>query len=209
MTSTGRSKNATRTIQATLRRRAFIDYLYFTDYETTDPAAYPTAEQQQRSCAWAQANCAEYYYAGRDTSCTDINFASVDTINGPLHSNDAILICGSPTFTGNVTTSYQPTSGNRWRGNGSCTNSPSFKPGDPKYSDPLTMPPNNVSIKADADKSLGGEGCLFTGPTSITLNSNGTMTVVSPFTKASATTRTIASAAPWPRRPRSPCRPTA
>ena len=50
------------------------------------------------------------------------------------------------------------------------------------------MPPSNVAIKADADKSLGGDGCLFTGPTSITLNSAGTMTVVSPYTKSGATT---------------------
>ena len=48
LTSTGRAGKATRTIQATLRRHAFIDYLYFTDYETTDPDAYPTADQQQR-----------------------------------------------------------------------------------------------------------------------------------------------------------------
>ncbi len=35
--STGKAANVTRTVQATLRRRAFIDYLYFTDYETLGP----------------------------------------------------------------------------------------------------------------------------------------------------------------------------
>ncbi len=190
VTATGRSRNATRTIQATVRRHSFIDYLYFTDYETTDPALYPTGSNSNSS-AWAQTNCALHYYEGRNSSCTDINFADGDTINGPLHTNDALLICGAPQFLGAVTTSWQPSSGNRWRanGSGSCTpNTPSFKPGDPKFAQPLTMPPNNVTIKADADKSLGGTGCLFTGPTSITLNSAGTMTVVSPFTKATATT---------------------
>ena len=44
------------------------------------------------------------------------------------------------------------------------------------------MPPNNIAIKADADSALGGTGCLYTGPTAITLNSDGTMTVVSPGT---------------------------
>ena len=48
------------------------------------------------------------------------------------------------------------------------------------------MPPSNLAIKVKADASLGGAGCLFTGPTSITLNAAGTMTVVSPFTKAAA-----------------------
>jgi hypothetical protein len=188
VSSTGRSGNATRTVQATLRRRSFLDYLYFTDYETADPALYPFAGSSQ-SASWAQTNCAKHYYEGRNTNCIDINFADGDTINGPLHSNDAILVCGSPDFAGDVTTSWQPSSGNRWRGNGGCSNHPTFKPGDPKYADPLTMPPNNVAIKSEADKSLGGTGCLFTGPTAITLNSDGTMTVVSPLTKASATSK--------------------
>ena len=38
--STGKAANVTRTVQATFRRRSFIDFLYFTDYETKDPAAY-------------------------------------------------------------------------------------------------------------------------------------------------------------------------
>ena len=33
--------------------------------------------------------------------------SSGDVINGPLHSNDAILLCGGPTFNGKVTTSWQ------------------------------------------------------------------------------------------------------
>jgi Tfp pilus assembly protein PilX len=194
ITSTGRLNKVTRVIQTTLRRKAFIDYLYFTDFETKDPAAYGSGDDYTPT--EAQTRCSLYYYAGRDVDnrtdfsgdsdgdiCTDINFASVDVINGPLHSNDALLICGSPEFAGKTTTSWSPSSGNKWRANGSCSNSPDFLTGDPKYADPLTMPPSNVGIKADADQTQLGTGCLFTGPTSITLNSTGTMTVVSPFTK--------------------------
>ncbi len=47
------------------------------------------------------------------------------------------------------------------------------------------MPPSNTSIKSKADQTLGGAGCLYTGPTSITFNSNGTMNVNSPLTKVS------------------------
>ena len=110
-------RNVTRTVQATLRRRSFIDYLYFTDYETKDPAAYDTAGDDYTPTQ-AQTYCAKRYYEGRDkagrvdfagdtdgNTCTEISFNSNDTINGPLHSNDAIRICGSPTFNGNVTTS--------------------------------------------------------------------------------------------------------
>jgi Tfp pilus assembly protein PilX len=189
--ATGKAANVTRTIQATIRRRSFIDYLYFTDYETVDPALYPTGSNNNNS-TWAQANCAVHYQDGRDSSCVDINFVSGDVINGPLHSNDAMLICGSPTFNGNVTTSYQGTGSpvKRYRSNtgGSCgSTNPTFaRSGDPKYADPLTMPPSNVAIKVKADATQGGTGCLFTGPTSITFNAAGTMTVASPYTVSGA-----------------------
>jgi Tfp pilus assembly protein PilX len=201
--SSGKAANVTRTVQATFRRRAFIDYLYFTDYETTDPAAYPVAGVNNNDDTWAQTNCAMHWYDPGDpptrvggppydnSHCVDINFVSGDVINGPLHSNDAILMCGSPTFNGKVTTSWQgagtPIKRYRVNGGGGCSGTPTFaNAGDPKYADPLTMPPSNLAIKVKADKSLGGAGCLFTGPTSITLNAAGTMTVVSPFTQASA-----------------------
>ena len=34
----------------------------------------------------------------RDGSCAEIQFADGDAINGPMHTNDDILICGTPTF---------------------------------------------------------------------------------------------------------------
>ncbi len=140
ITATGRSRGVTRTIQATLRRKAFIDYLYFTDYETKDPAAYDSGDDF--TPAEAQTYCAMRYYEGRDIagrvdfvgdtdgdSCTEISFATVDTVNGPLHSNDAIRICGDPTFNGNVTTSWNPATGNKWvNGGGSCGSGPVVQP---------------------------------------------------------------------------------
>lgn len=39
---TGRVGERMRTLEVTLRRRSFLDYLYFTDYETRPPAAYQT-----------------------------------------------------------------------------------------------------------------------------------------------------------------------
>jgi Tfp pilus assembly protein PilX len=204
ITATGRSRGVTRTIQATLRRKAFIDYLYFTDYETKDPAAYDSNDDYTPT--QAQTYCAKRYYEGRDVagrvdfvgdtdgnSCTEISFATVDTVNGPLHSNDAIRICGDPDFNGNVTTSWNPATGNKWvNGGGTCGSGPTFsRPGDPKYADPLTMPPSNIAIKADADVGLGGNGCLYTGPTAITLNSDGTMTVVSPGTLSRSSSSSV------------------
>jgi hypothetical protein len=193
VTSTGRVGEVTRSIDAALRRRNFLDFLYFTDLETKDPALYSTATDDY-TAAQAATYCAKRYYEGRDiagrvdfagdtdgNTCTEISFASVDVINGPLHSNDAIRISGNPTFLGDTSDSWDDPAGKRWWGPGP---SPSFLPGDPEYEDPLTMPPNNVEIKNEANGSLGGTGCLFTGPTAIRLNNDGTMDVVSPFSIA-------------------------
>jgi type II secretory pathway pseudopilin PulG len=188
MTSTGKVGNTKRTVQATLRRRTFIDYLYYTDYETLDPALYTGplfTGDTTYTPAQATTNCTTYAYAtpGRGSGCTEINFISADNVNGPLHSNDSFLVCGAPHFNGNTSTAWNKAAQPRYRVNSSCTgNNPVFaNPGDPKYLPTLAMPPSNSSIKTET--AAGKGGCLFTGPTSITLNSNGTMTTTSPFSK--------------------------
>lgn len=197
LTSTGRVGRTTRTVAATLRRRSFLDYLYFTDYETVDPALYTGTPFTP---AVAQTRCAKYYYGGfnnqRDVNgrsdftgdsdssgsyCSDINFISADTLNGPMHTNDAFLVCGSPNFLGDASTSWPGSGGLMYRVNSSCgAAAPVFaNPTDPQLLPPLTMPPSNSAIKSETAAGLGG--CLYTGPTRIRLNADGTMTVNSPF----------------------------
>jgi hypothetical protein len=179
LTVTGRVRDTDRRLRVTLRRRSFLDYLYFTDYETKDPAAY-VKPPDPFTPAEAQVNCAKHYYEGRHSSCTRIFFISQDEINGPLHSNDAINLSGSPDFNGDTTTSWNDPAGVRWLGlAGSPAEDPDFaNPGDPAYTAPLTMPPTNSALKTEA---LTGGGCVYTGPTQITLNSNGTMNVLNPW----------------------------
>ncbi len=198
LTSTGRVGNAARTVRVTLRRRSFLDYLYFTDYETTDPAMYtgtPFTPTQ------AQTYCALHYYGGlgnqRDEPsrvdftgdsdsggayCSDITFINTDKLNGPMHTNDAFMVCGNPQFLGDTSTSWNPTSGLKYRDNCPTSNPVFANPGDPVYSAPLTMPPTNSALKADTN--VGSGGCLYTGPTRIVLKSNGQVTVKSPFSKS-------------------------
>ncbi len=188
ITSTGKVGTTKRTVQATLRRRTFIDYLYYTDYETLDPALYTGplfTGDSTYTPAQATTNCTRYAYASptRGAGCTEINFISADQVNGPLHTNDSFLVCGQPRFNGNTSTSWNKASQPRYRTNTGCSNNtPVFaNPGDPKYLSNLAMPPSNSSIKAET--AAGKGGCIFTGPTSITLNNDGTMTVTSPFSK--------------------------
>ena len=197
LTSTGRVGDTTRTISVTLRHRSFLDYLYFTDFETVDPALYSGTPFTP---AQAQTYCSKYFYGGfgnqRDINgrsdfsgdsdasgsyCSDITFISNDTLNGPMHTNDAFLVCGTPKFLGDTSTSWTGASGKLFR-DGCPTSVPVFaNPADPKNLASLTMPPSNSALKAEVGP--GKNGCLYTGPTRIKLNSNGTMTVKSPFTK--------------------------
>ena len=83
-----------RSIIATLRRKSFIDFLYFTDFETLDPYAYGSGTFDP---TWAAANCMAYR-AQRSGSCQDPDFISTDSIDGPFKTNDSISVCGSPAF---------------------------------------------------------------------------------------------------------------
>ena len=190
--ATGRVGDVERSVETLLRRRSFLDYLYFTNYETLDPALY---DGSPLSASQAQALCSTYWYTGRDSRCTEINFVGEDEIRGPLHTNDAMLMCVQwynggygPYFEGETSTSYNPSNPPRWRRNtgSGCNNSqfPTFAvEGDPRYLAPLGMPPSNTSIKQQVDPLYTSTpGCLYTGPTKIRLNSNGTMTVLSPWT---------------------------
>jgi hypothetical protein len=178
LTSTGRVGNSARTVRVSLRRRSFLDYLYFTNYETIDPAMYTGSPFTP---AQAQTQCALYYYTGRNPSCSNIIFVSTDKLNGPMHTNDAFMVCGTPNFLGDTSTSWTGANGLMYR-DGCPTSHPVFaNPGDPAYAVPLTMPPSDTSIKLQTAAGTGG--CLYTGPTRIKLLANGTMTVKSPFSK--------------------------
>lgn len=177
--ATGRVGNETRSIVADLKQQGFIDFLYFTDYEVSDPtASNPTSTL----------DCAKHAYdpGGRPSGCNPIYFGGYDTIKGPVHSNDMISTNGAANFQGKVTTAYKATSGPNYNKTGSGT--PTFKyAGDPQNTGSIGMPPTNSQLKKETRTDLPAEvpvtGCLYTGPTKITFNDNGTMTVVSPWTK--------------------------
>jgi hypothetical protein len=96
---TGRAttdRTAKRSIVATFKREGFLKFVYFTDQENRDPQAETSAAARTAQ----QTNCVNRKRASRaGRGCVDISFASTDTINGPLHTNDeSVLLCGSTTF---------------------------------------------------------------------------------------------------------------
>ncbi|MFF9565289.1 hypothetical protein ACF1AJ_18220 [Leifsonia sp. NPDC014704] len=178
--STGKVGTTTRSIVVNLKQQGFIDFLYFTDYEIQDPDL--SGDPQ---------TCVKYYWAGRGSGCSEIAFGNGDVVNGPVHSNDAIRVCDAE-FTQSVTTAYNPTSGKRYiakdsNGN-TCTGQKFDDPTAPTYSPVVGMPPTNAAMKNEVRSDLPIDvprpGCLYTGPTSIVYNSDGTMTIRSPWTKS-------------------------
>ncbi|HEY1778800.1 MAG TPA: hypothetical protein VGG41_21765 [Solirubrobacteraceae bacterium] len=86
--STGHSGNVTRTIVAQYKPPSFLNYVYYTDYETLDPSAQ----------SGDPSDC-EVHYPNRGSDCGGaISFITGDSINGPVHSEDTLAICGNPVF---------------------------------------------------------------------------------------------------------------
>src|SRR5207249_624728 len=75
-----------------------------------------------------------------------------------------------------------------WLNPASCTNAPTFnRTGDPSSGANLALPPGNTALKNQANPAVGGTGCMYTGPTTITLRvvgGVGKMDVVSPRTRS-------------------------
>lgn len=179
--STGKVGNETQSIVADLKQSGFIDFLYYTTYEIMDPDIADT----RCTSGWSG------YVSGgtvrHGNYCTEIQFAAADVLDGKVHSNDIMRICSS-TFKKKVTTSTKITSPQYVD---TCsTNATFLDPANagrtiPRVPD-MDIPPTNseMQIEARVDvPEVTRPGCMYTGPTSITFNSDGTVTVVSPWTK--------------------------
>jgi hypothetical protein len=192
-----------RSIVATFKRRGFLDYVYFTDFETSSPKWFLRnsrgADTQQSPApaagsrkidAWAEAECVKYYrhggqraaYTGGQykngntwttinpaASCGEVQFVTGDKQSGPFHTNDEILVCGTPSFGRKPADDIEVSapdgipggvgSASGWRncGNGApSVNDPTDTTPDPNLgtwrmgSPKVEMPPSNTSLKSQA-----------------------------------------------------------
>jgi Tfp pilus assembly protein PilX len=197
ITSTGKVGTKRRTVKSSIRRNGFLDDMYFTNFETKDWSIYD-ADLDGHDAAWAQNNCADKYWDARSTTaarnggCSQIQFAS-DTLDGPVHSNDAILICNDAIFRKQITTAFignGTTTNHTYRTN-NCSNPNTnryppagtvFSPGVPRTTASVTMPATNVSLKSFTDATASPRGCLYSGPTKIIIKGSQ-IKVTSPWTK--------------------------
>lgn len=176
--ATGYSGDSKQSIVATFKRASFLDYLYFTQLETSDPVTYGNAA----TIAGAYQQCTKTIAQGRWNSpipnsggqyCDIIVFPNWDDINGPLHTNDALVTCGSPDFgrtSSDVIEVSSPPQG--WYRASGCTGNPDFIGTFVTNAPVLTPPPTNGQLSTVAQQG----GARYTGQTRIVL-SGGNMSV--------------------------------
>jgi Tfp pilus assembly protein PilX len=180
---TGRAGKSTRTLVANVKPDGFSNYLYWTDYESGDPDI--TGENCNN--VYQNANFSAPPIGGKPV-CGRIQFQDGDVLNGPIRSNDVMLVCGG-TFMKTVQSAVGTT-------DSGCSpkRTPSYQYYDGyqpevvgSYTPPSTISAGRDRMYSDDPTVSGttpGTGCLYTGPTQITFTGNGTMKVRSPLTLA-------------------------
>lgn len=160
--STGRSRGVRRSIVASFRRSSFLDFLYFTDLETSDPQTYAT--QAQRDAADEYCKVPRAQRQGR--GCREITFPDFDAIRGPLHTNDDLLTCGSPDFGREGRSDRIEIHGpaaNGWTAGNGCGGQPAFHGTKVHRAPHLAMPTSNAALEGVAEAG----GLVFEGATTI------------------------------------------
>jgi type II secretory pathway pseudopilin PulG len=176
--STGFVGKSKASIVTTFKRPSFLDYMYFTQLETSDPVSYGYANPSEELTG-AYEQCELTYEQGRydddipgtDDECNVISFISSDDIKGPLHTNDALAICGDPELGRSVTDKIEM--GMKSPGwYPSCSGSDPIFKGTPVPSAPVLLPPPTNSKLAE----IALPQFRYTGQVRICL-SNTSMTV--------------------------------
>ncbi len=177
----------------------FLTHLFWSNYESTVPAA-----GQTQDCTYDWNND----YQGPDitqpgnfnsSNCSAVYFGPHDVLYGPIYTNDSIYVYGQPNFGSNsnpqTVTTHDPhclfvDPIDNVGSPPACSNAPSYvgaynqsTSSDNAPFEPL--PSTDSALASIAARS----GCLYSGPTTITLSNSGTteyMTVTSPDTPYSS-----------------------
>jgi hypothetical protein len=101
--STGFAAKSKVSLVATFKRPSFLDYVYFTQFETSDPIIYASSSWLKAAYERCERTIQEGRYSTSITGssgkyCNVISFINGEEIDGPLHTNDAFVVCGSPVF---------------------------------------------------------------------------------------------------------------
>jgi hypothetical protein len=152
--STGYAGKDKRSLIATFGVDGFLDYIYYTNYEDEDPQLHGYSTE-----------CKEYHEerVEHHTNCGgNIEFAPEDAVKGPMHTNDAALVCGSAEFgrKGHVPADKVEINGGIY--SEGCTPEPVFNPSVPPkgyiVGEPLIPPESDSSLEAYVESGYEFEG---------------------------------------------------
>lgn len=173
--------------QQTFQRRTFLDYLYFTNNESTLDPNFLSSGICGGSCEPPNFYTQDPAYVGDGGTCSTDGIASdngTDCIDGPLYTNsNNIWYCGSPVFMGTVQIGgnfsspgyFHPPNSQQYQCNLSGT--PSFNQGNPTNTQatPLPTPSDDAYLNTIAQATGGYYSSdqtfvLGGSPTSPTIN---------------------------------------
>jgi type II secretory pathway pseudopilin PulG len=155
--SNGFSGNTHVAITATFKPASFLDYVYFTQLETSDPVTYGESKLIEA----AEKQCSKTIRGGRYEAeissgkgyCDAISFVHGDNIKGPMHTNDAFVICENPVLGRNASDPVEVSAASPgWystresflHSGSSCKGEPNFK-GTFRVNAPVLIPPETNS----------------------------------------------------------------
>lgn len=171
--STGYVGETKQAIVASYKRSSLLDFIYYTQLETSDPVTYGAPGSTIVNGAYQQ--CTLYEREGRYSQpipgtneyCNRIYFINGEHINGPLHTNDQLNICGDPEFGRDINDSIEVSAGPPgWTSNCGSGGSPIFTGPLETNAPVLTPPPTNGALEQVAGSNV------TTGTTIIVLNGN-------------------------------------
>jgi hypothetical protein len=175
----------TRSIVATFQVSGFLDFVYFTNFETEDPGLYN-----------AETGCAEAYYSSwnaKKLKCGVIEFVTGDEVEGPFHTNDAAKVSGEPTFGREGHNDKVEIFGGTYP-SASCPSSggPTYNTATKCYvkGTQLLPPPSDESLEAYVESAY-----KFEGSTHLTLNGSANTILVSTYEGTTKVEKTLA----WPK----------
>lgn len=179
--SIGTAGQSKRAIDATFKVEGFLNYVYFTQYEDEDPGLSGKKECERK-----------LYSERKGLSCEAIVFVSGDAVNGPMRTDDAPAMCGSPSF-GRSGHNDAIDFGQAPYQGGCEPMSPVYNNEAHKYkltsSEPLVPPESDTALgKYVKEESSSDE---FTGPTRLVLN--GSSNTIEVTTSSGAK-----ESLPWP-----------
>ncbi len=183
--STGYSGGSRRTLVANFRNANFVSFVWYTKFETGDPAIYGEPLKEKEPATY-YTECSKFYGerpadGGTPRRCINNFFINGESVNGPMHTEDHVGVCGAPVFGrtendriefGHVYNEAGKEEG--YSGEGVCSEAkPVFKGKHvpPKEVVSIEPPPGDEELKHIVEPAYE-----YTGKTEIILE-GGTMTV--------------------------------